>query len=125
MPIEIVSVKLAHTLCEIAFNSETSLICNLVTPWVVGNWLPAVRDANGLVPIQYTVPVHEVPLILTSFTPENINPVGGDIIIVVGKNFPSNLDDFPAFNLVWEDGTPCNILTSSAAEVTCQIGEFS
>ena len=55
LPIEIVSVKLAHTICEIDSNSATTIICSLVTPWVFGKYLPAVRDANGLVPIADTV----------------------------------------------------------------------
>ena len=60
-----------------------------------------------------------MPSVLTSFTPEELNPVGGDIVTVIGENFPSNLDDFPGFALTWTDGTRCVILTTSPTEVTC------
>ena len=116
---DIIEIKLAHTLCDIISNTTSEIICNLVTPWVFGEWLPAVRTSNGLVPIKDTVAFHVVPNVLTSMSPEALNPAGGDIMTVIGENFPSNCDDFPGFSLSWSDGTPCTVLTCSSTMVTC------
>ena len=96
-----------------------------MTPWVFGKWFPAVRTSNGFVPIYETVQIHEVPSVLTSMTPEVLNPGGNDVMTVIGENFPSNLEDFPGFYLTWNDGTRCIILTSSPTMVTCRNQRFS
>ena len=96
-----------------------------MTPWVFGQWLPAVRTSKGFVPIYESLQLHEVPSVLTSLSPEVLNPGGDDIITVIGENFPTNLEDFPGFYLTWNDGTRCIILTSSPTMVTCRNQRFS
>ena len=126
LPIDdIVEIKLAHTLCAIMTNTTTDITCELVTPWVFGKWLPAVRTTHGFVPINESLQLHEVPSVLTSMTPTNVNPGGGEIMTVNGANFPTVLEDFPGLRLTWSDGTPCVLLTSTPYMVTCQNGRFS
>ena len=55
LPLEFASVKLAYTNCEVTSNSASSIGCTLVTPWVSGDWIPAVRDVKGLIPVASSV----------------------------------------------------------------------
>lgn len=80
-------------------NNANSIECTLVTPWVAGKWLPAVRDAKGRIPIDDSVQVHEVDYIVTSMHPPKMAAAGWEEITFYGENFPSNLGDHPGFKI--------------------------
>lgn len=45
------SVTLAETDCIITSNDSTTITCTMAFPWTVGTWLPVVRDAKGIIPL--------------------------------------------------------------------------
>ena len=76
LPSELISVRLSQTNCEVTSNNANSIECTLVTPWVSGKWLPAVRDVNGRIPIDDSVAKHVVPYIVTSTNPPEMSAGG-------------------------------------------------
>ena len=126
LPTEPPSVRLANTDCAITSHDESMIQCTLVTPWVGGEWLPAVRDAKGRIPVSSSVATHKVPVLVNSFNPAVINVAGGDKMTVYGEGFPSDLSAHPGFELTWEeDGTKCIVYESTATEVKCVNRKFS
>ena len=103
LPLNNLKVRVAQTNCEVTSNSEDSIECTLVTPWVAGKWLPAVRDSKGLIPNKPEVQPHEVPYVVTHTDPANVNVAGYEVITFFGENFPSNLGDFPDMVIRWVD----------------------
>jgi hypothetical protein len=55
LPLDIISVRLSQTNCDITSNDEASIECTLATPWVSGKWRPAVRTAKGRLPVADSV----------------------------------------------------------------------
>ena len=84
-----------------------------------------MHDAKGVLPVAESVPYHDVPLIISSFTPENLDVAGGEIVTVIGENFPTKLQDHPDFKLTFADGTACTALETTATQVKCRTERFS
>ena len=69
--------------------------------------------------------IDKIPLALeviskiTGFTPQSSSYLGGQLVTIDGVNF----SDDPLDNPVMVGGSWCNVLTTSATQITCRIAE--
>jgi hypothetical protein len=67
----------------------------------------------------------DVPLVITdvqtSASPDGLNKLGGDILIITGTGFPLDKDPVVYFD---HDGTSCKIMYTTETEIKCKIERF-
>lgn len=116
---DIDSVTVGYTGCTVTSNDATSIACTLDYPLIAGTWLPEVKDVKGLFPVDDTLLGHTVALVVTSVTPNsNLNPAGGDTIVIVGSGFPSvtTIGD-AVLSVTFDDGAMCDLTSSTPTEM--------
>ena len=80
-------------------------------------------DANGLTPLAADLVAIDVPLVVDSVTPyTDLNQLGGDILTITGSGFDVVTT---STEISFNDNTKCNLLTSSATEITCEVDGFA
>ena len=98
-------VEMGYLDCSNIVASVDQITCDLAGDLPAGSWFPIVTEDMGQVKIDSSVSAIDVDWQITSVTPNiNINPAGGDNLIIEGTNFPESLD--PRYNLsINLDGT--------------------
>jgi hypothetical protein len=51
LPLELLSITIGGIDCVVTTNTEGAILCEMSGDWIAGTHLPAVRDANGLIPV--------------------------------------------------------------------------
>lgn len=67
--LDLLSITIAKTDCEVQAISPTDASCTLGAPWVGGDWTPEIRDANGLAPLALNFEPYHVDIVVTSVSP--------------------------------------------------------
>ena len=80
---------------------------------VAGKWLPEVRTAAGLTPVDPTVGEVAVDLVVTSVTPTSFTEAGGEVVDILGSGFPASLETSDFTQFAFADGTICTLISST------------
>ena len=115
-------VKFANTHCGVPVTTDTEISCTLVSAPAAGSWNVEVIDLKGLSPLAVDVVAIDVPLVITSITPNSaLNQLGGDILNIVGTGFDP---DFSKTTIMFSDNTACDIFFASASSIKCVVSGF-
>ena len=115
-------MSVANSVCGTVTASTTEITCTLNTAAAAGSWDVKVADANGYTPKGTTVAQVSVPLSVTSISPNTgLNQLGGDTLTITGTGFDQIIDNT---SVVFSDSTACQVLTTSATQITCFITGF-
>jgi len=72
--------------------TETQITCTLKNAPRAGDHKVEIRDSKGLIPFASGVADINIPLVITSVTPDVANALGGDILTIVGTGFPLDIN---------------------------------
>jgi len=92
---------------------------------VAGSWLPKITTVVGLVPLDAGVTAHDVSLVVSTSTPSTITQSGGETLQLLGTGFPASSSTEDVVEITLDDGTPCNLVSSTPTELTCQMGTIN
>ena len=118
---------MGYIACENIVVAETadSITCDLTDTIPVGNWLPEVHTDDGLVAIEASVAATEVTMTITSVSPETeLNPAGGEVLTIVGTNFPPTIDNRYNFEVNLDDKALCIPFEQSSTQIKCETEPF-
>ena len=73
--------------------TETQITCTLKNAPRAGDHKVEIRDSKGLIPFASGVADINIPLVITSVTPDVANALGGDILTIVGTGFPLDINN--------------------------------
>ena len=118
----LVGITLGQHQCNITSATSSQIVCSVTA--VAGSWQPVLTDVNGIVPVA-TSSLLYVPLIVTGVTPSSgLNPFGGNVIQILGQNFPASLQEATQLSVTLSNGSPCLISNSSYSAIYCVTGAF-
>jgi hypothetical protein len=110
----------------VSTNSDTSITCDLASTPVSGSWLPEVRDANGLIPVDGGVSPQVIGITASSVSPNSgLNPAGNQTLTISGSDFPASLATDDSITITFDDGSKCTIISSSSTSIQCKTATFS
>jgi hypothetical protein len=72
--------------------TDTQITCTLKNAPRAGDHKVEIRDSKGLIPFASGVADINIPLVITSVTPDVANALGGDILTIVGTGFPLDIN---------------------------------
>ena len=124
MPTDIDSVKVGCATCSGIVNDGSTLTCTLNHLVQAGNFEPVVKNPLGQIPVASGFTKYSVALFVSSVTPaSDLNPAGGDVLTIGGSGFTSVKTE-TSFNVQFDDGTVCEMITTSPTEITCLTQTF-
>mmetsp|Transcript_29263 Transcript_29263/g.28387 ORF Transcript_29263/g.28387 Transcript_29263/m.28387 type:complete len:192 (-) Transcript_29263:1089-1664(-) len=126
LPITDFTVEFALVECTVSSAIDTEIHCDTSDDLVTGSWLPVVRDLKGVVSIVGSPATHDVPISVTSVSPNTgLNPNGGNLLTISGSNFPLALGPYYTMSVVFDGGSStCVVQSSSTSAITCLTEAF-
>jgi hypothetical protein len=93
-------VEMGHIACSNIEHNASRITCDLAGKIPAGSWWPRVIEANGKVQVDSSVSAKVVPMVISNVTPKiDLNPAGGDLMVITGNNFPPTLDSRYNFSI--------------------------
>ena len=143
MPTVDIEVGIASELCEASsiVASDTQITCTLADDPQAGDWDVEVSNSMGLVPIDQSIALISVDLIVDSIDQyytdlstssgrllkkdkkpaEDLNLYGGDELYIEGSGFSSDLE---GSEVEFEDNTKCKVKKSKKKYLECEVEGF-
>ena len=122
LPTADATVKFGGVTCASPTLGETEITCTLPNAPRGGDHKAEVRDSKGLIPYASGVADITIAITVTNVSPSAANALGGDVLTVTGTGFPI---DKQFVTVSFDDGTSCNVLTSTETQITCEVVEMS
>ena len=124
-PTKIQSIGFAHVDCaNIVVVSPTQITCT-VTPVAGNKWSPIVTTDMGLIPLASGVTLKNIPLVLSTVTPNtNLNPYGGTILTLTGSGMPQSLANGDTYAVTFSGGNKCQVISVAATQIRCITEKF-
>ena len=87
-------VEMGYLDCGNIVATVNQITCDLADDLPAGSWFPIVTEEMGRVKTLSTVTAEVVDCLITSVSPDiDINPAGGDHLVIQGTNFPVSNDE--------------------------------
>ena len=118
------TVDFGLTSCTTASIVATTaqITCTLAKKPTAGDWNVKVSDPKGLIPTATALVKINVPLVITSISPNKaFNQLGGDIMQVTGTGYNP---DKAKNSVIFSDNTECTALAVTETQLDCVINGF-
>ena len=125
LPTANITVKFANTECDLTtlVASDTSVTCSLKVLPAAGSWNVRLIEERGLIPIESSVALIDVALVVNSVSPNtDLNQLGGDELTFAGTGFDT---DTALTNITLSDNTTCIVTTALPTALSCIVDGFN